>query len=377
MNRSKLQILALSAAQGLFFLGLFVGSQKTTAQEVCGLSNVQYNQMHKDGYEGQGMPAAMAPAGASVESTPPLADKRAHSQPVKPTNSELGKALGFAPKIARGVLPTVAITSPLTGATLASRSFEVRGTFTGPLNTGVSVNGAPARTFGNQWVSTPLRPPSGPFTIDVTATAYDGLTANASRNVTVGNAVPKIQLLLKQLGNIMPAKIGFGVRITGELSGSVRVDFNGDSVFDYDGPLATVPSSFYYTTAGVYTARAEATVDTVPSSSEITVVMVDVVTQRERACAVYGALRSALADNDLEESLRAFSVHQQEAMRPIFTALGDNRPVFATRLGTIANGVIGLDGANLTTLKMESGLLVGYPISIGAGSDGVWRTISL
>ena len=120
----------------------------------------------------------------------------------------------------------------------------------------------------------------------------------------------------------------------------------------------------------------QAVVDSVPSVSEVSVVMVDVVTQRERACAVYGALRTALAANDLEASLRPFTTHQQEALRPIVTALGSNRAVFAARLGTIANGVIGLHGAELTILRTEEGLPVAYPLGIAAGADGVWRITS-
>jgi len=341
------------------------------AQEICGLASVQYNQMHSDGFEGQQTPAT---AGATPNISITDAAKTANTLPV--TSAGLGKPLGYAPKIAKGVVPTVAIMSPLNAAALPGRTFEIRGTFTGPVNTGVSVNGSPARTFGNQWVATPIRPPAGPFTIDVIAAAYDGATANASRNVTVGNTVPKLELLPKQPGNIAPAKIGFGLRIAGEVTGNVRIDFDGDSVFDYDGPITTVPNTFTYAAAGVYTARAEAVVDRVPSVSEISVVMVDVVTQRERACAVYGELRTALAANDLEASLRTFTTHQQEALRPIFTALGANRAVFAARLGPIANGVIGLNSAELTILRTEEGLPVAYPLGIAAGTDGVWRITS-
>jgi hypothetical protein len=87
-------------------------------------------------------------------------------------------------------------------------------------------------------------------------------------------------------------------------------------------------------------------------------------------------LRSALAADNLEGSVRAFITHQQEAVRPFLIALSTNRPVFATRLGTIANGVIGLDGAELTTLRIEEGLPVGYTLGIAADEDGVWRITS-
>ncbi len=273
----------------------------------------------------------------------------------------------------RGVAPTITIVSPSDGATLPGRTFEIRGTFTGPINTGVSINGSPARTFGTQWVATPIRPPAGLFAISAVATTYDGMTANASRNVTVGNTAPLIELLPKQPGNIAPAVIGFTLRFGGVVTGNVQIDFNGDSVNEYDGPLSGVPKKHTYPTPGFYTGRATAVVDAMVSTSEVAIVIADVVLQRERACSVCGELRSALAASDLEASLRSFTTHQQEAFRPLLTALGSNRPVFATQLGTIANGRIGLDRATLAVLRIEENLPISYPLEVTAGPDGVWR----
>ena len=289
---------------------------------------------------------------------------------------ELGKPMGYAPKIIQGVAPTVAITNPGNAVTTPGRRFEIRGTFTGPINTGVTVNGSPARTYGTQWVATPIRPPAGPFTIDVIAKTFDGLTAMASRNITVGDTAPAIELIAKQPGNIAPAKIGFTLRFGGVVSGNVQIDFNGDSISDYDGPLEALPNSYTYPTAGFYIVQVTATVDSILSTAQAIVVIADVIVQRERACAVYGALRNALAANDLEASVHVFTTQQQEALRPFFTALGSNRAVFATRLGTIANGAIGMDGAKLRVLRLEAGVPVLYPLEVGMGEDGVWRLVS-
>ena len=160
------------------------------------------------------------------------------------------------------------------------------------------------------------------------------------------------------------------------MSGNVQIDFDGDTVNDYDGPLPAVPKQFTYAAPGFYTARVSATVDGALVSADATVVAADVVVQRQRACSVYGALREALAADDLEASLRTFAVPKQEAFRPFFTSLGSNRTVFATRLGTIANGLIGLEGAELSVLRIENDQPYGYPLGIASGEDGVWRITS-
>ncbi len=351
------------------FVALVFGTSTVRAQEICGLANVQYNQLHSDGFES--VPAPARSAGASKRSSLQSKDaaKRIDDRPV-----QLGKAMGYGPKIAKGVAPTITIVTPADGASTPGRSFEARGTFTGPINTGVTVNGSPALTFGNQWVAMPLSPPSGAFQIIAVATTMDGMTANASRNITIGSAQPDIALVPKQIANIAPADMGFVFRSAdGVVFGNVQVDFNGDNIDEYNGPASGIPPSFRYSTPGLYTARAKTLISGNLVTTERTVLVANVVTQRERACAVYGELRASLAANDLEASLLTFSTPKRQAMRPFFTALGSNRPVFATRLGTIANGVIGVEEAQLVTVRIESGEPIGSPLGIAADTDGVWR----
>ncbi|MGE3105509.1 MAG: hypothetical protein AB7K14_09705 [Lysobacterales bacterium] len=346
-------------------IGLLLATP-SSAQEICGLSSVQFDALLGDGFESLATPNAAASA---VTAVPPGRGKAGALGRV-----DLGRPLGHAARIQAGVAPTILILSPAAGASLPGRAFEVRGTFTGPLNTGITVNGVAARTFGNQWVSTGLRPPAGSFDIDAVAHTFDGQTASAARSLTLGNAEPPLELRAASPGNLAPATIGFNLRFpAGAVVSSVQIDFDDDGSNDYSGPLAGAPSGFFYANPGLYTARAEAVVDGNPAASEASVVIADVVANRLRACAVYGELRASLTANDLEATLATFIPHQREALRPFFTTLGDNRPVFATRLGTIANGYIGVDGANLRTLRIEAGQPVAYPFEVAADPEGVWR----
>lgn len=355
---------------GVVLALLMAATFDANSQEVCGLASVQYNRLHSDGFESLQDVLAKS-SRRTTEAAIPKDSRQSVSK------EDLGKPLGYAPKIAKGVAPTVSIVIPGDGASVPGRTFEVRGTFTGPVNTGISVNGSPALTYGNQWVSVPLRPESGSFQISVTATTLDGSTATDIHNVTIGAVTPDIELLPKQLGNIAPADIGFRFRSgNGVVLGNVQVDFDGNGTDEYDGPASGIPSSFHYGAPGLYTARAKALISGNLITTERTVLIADVVVQRERACAVYGELRASLAANDLEAALRTFDQSKREAMRPFFTALGSNRPIFATRLGTIANGVIGVDSASLVTLRIEGGEPIGYPISFISGADGVWRITS-
>jgi len=350
-----------------------LASGSLIAQEVCGLASVQYNRMHGDGFESSSGAQALA------ESSVKPVDKKLEVDltPSARKHLQLGNALGYAPRIIAGIAPTITIAFPASGASFSGQNFEVRGTFTGPVNTGISVNGSPALTFGNQWVSLPIHAPVGSFEISATATTFDAMSANATRMITVGNAPPEIELVPKQAGNIAPATIGFTFRVaSGLVIETVQVDFNGDGNNDYVGPLSGMPTTYHYTAPGLYTAKIIAVTPGGQSIHERSVLIADVVTLRERACSVYGALRASLAANDLEATLNTFIEFKREAQRPFFTALGSNRSVFATRLGTIANGVVGMDSAQLITLRIEGGQPIGYPVSFAAEATGVWRIAS-
>jgi hypothetical protein len=116
----------------------------------------------------------------------------------------------------------------------------------------------------------------------------------------------------------------------------VSVDFNGDGIAEFTGANPSlVPSSYAYAQPGVFSA--EATVVTAPPNSQTftskaIIAAIDIVDHRIRV-----------------------------------------RPVFATRMGTIATGLLTLTDANMTVITNSAGTASAYKVRFAQGADGVWR----
>lgn len=351
---------------GCLLLAVVVWIADAHAQETCGLVNVQPNRAFYDGFENQSGAASIAswtdhPASKSTRTTAP----------------SLGRPVSVITVPKGGPAPTLTVTSPAEASVLSNRSFVVRGTFTAPINSGVTVNDQPVLVFGNEFSSLPMDLPQGPNAIIVRVHTMSGAQASVTRNVTIA-ATPAAMTLATQVpAGLSPAEIDFRLSLgSAPLDGQVSVDFDGNGSADWTGLPQDLPSRRSFASPGLYIARATASVGSLPVNAETAVLIADVIANRERGCAIYGALRTALSDNQLEASLLTFVGHQREALRPFFTALGNNRPVFAGRLGTIGTGMISIDRASYTIVRIEGADAVAYPLEVAQDIDGIWRITS-
>lgn len=80
--------------------------------------------------------------------------------------------------------PTIAITSPASGATISDTKTDVVGTYNGPDNTGHCDWGRSRHTHGGQFVVPALPLAAGSNTQTVVATTLDGQTASATVGVS-------------------------------------------------------------------------------------------------------------------------------------------------------------------------------------------------
>ena len=80
---------------------------------------------------------------------------------------------------------------------------------------------------------------------------------------------------------------------------------------------------------------------------------------------------------DAPGALNAFHVKQQQKFGKLFTALGANMPIAAGRLGTIANGIIGANDAEMILVIDQSGQINRYPLHLSPDEAGVWRSDSM
>lgn len=313
------------------------------AQEVCGLQTAVYDVIFANGFE----------------------------TPVP----GLGPALGTVPGLTLGVTPTVSVTSPLPNAALPSQTVPVFGTYTGPENTGITVNGKIAYAQNGVFLVPIVSIDSSSPTLHVVATTFDGLTSSTDVAVQVPTQAPLVEMIPDLSAGFAPFNISFAFRIDPSIQvQSIAVDFDGDGVMDATTTDSTAILSHDFNSIGVYRPNIIVTSTTSQTyTAERRVIILDTAHWRDRLCNVYSYLRTQLVANQTTNALQAFAPDARSNYQQLFSAMGSQVPAAAAQLGTIAAGFVGPDEAHLAVVKQVGGVMQGAPILFIPDANGVWR----
>ena len=286
-------------------------------------------------------------------------------------------SVGFAQDIT-GALTVVAITSP-SGKTSASR-VDVTGTFAGPVNTGITVNGIYGVTVNGMFLVPDVPLIAGSNTLTVQALTLTGQTETASGSVTQGGLPPATAIEPDHKFGYAPFVVNFTYTVDTLPSGkpvqSIAVNFRGTGADDYTGALVGAPTSHTYTTPGLYSPRLLVT-DTDGNTYAATqpILIQDIAAQRSMVCDVYAYLKDRMNAPDATGAANVFQPADRDKYLTFFTALGTHLPTVAQQLGVIIDGQLGTGFAELllerddTTAQTRTG----FPLRMTQGSDGVWR----
>lgn len=319
-----------------------------SADETCGLQNVVYDSIFKNGFD------------------VPL-----------PASGDLGPALGTVSVPVFGVTPTIAITDPAPGVNVSFRSIAVVGTYTGPAATGVSINGVPAVVENGAFVVPQVALVSGTNTVQATVTTLDGLTATTQVAITYTPASTGIGLAADVSNGPVPISVGFNVVVPPAVAVQSFTFNYGDGSPPYTGSIASLPRHTY-TTAGVYKPLATI-VDTQSHTYQATtgVGIYSVPHIRSQVCSVYAYLRARLTAGDATGALKVFDENARTRYNDFLTAPATNLPTVAATLGTLAAGIFTPTFAELTSVRFQNNMLEGATVRFSQGRDGVWRIESM
>jgi len=350
MQTERLRQLKSSIAGILFILICGVAH----SQEVCGIDSIFYN-----GFETTG-PALNTYPGAL------------HSP-------------GTATSIDGGTL-SVSITSPSSGSTVDGSTVEVVGTYAGPTDIGITVNGAVAYVQNGTFVAPAVPVVSGSNSLMATAAKLSGTTASsAAVSISGSGNAPAITLGAPRLLGLAPFTVGFtpniGTLPAGRTVSSVAIDYNGDGIDDYTGPsFSGATLSYTFTAPGVYKARFRAT-DNMSTVYTVfrSVVIQDVAVQRGMLCDVYGYMRQNLIANDTIDAALALQTDIRAPFQSVWSSFGSNLPAAAQALGIIADGLLLGNSAQFTLIRKRAsdGKTSGHPLLFSMGADGLWRIDSM
>lgn len=278
---------------------------------------------------------------------------------------------------------SVNILSPVNGASISDTSVDVTGTFDGPVNTGISVNGVVASTVNGNFVATIQLSP-GSNVITAVATTLSGSSASSAVSITQGGISPSpVTFTIDSSTEVVgfsPRPVTFDISIGALPNGasiqSVALDANGDGVFDYTAAtLGQLPTALLYEQPGTYVATLRI-IDSNNNTYLATrlVLVKDRAEQRNMLCDIYAYLKDRLANQDATGASLAYQPAVQQSYLSTFISLGTGMTNASTMLGNIASGILAQGSAELIIVRDNSDQTRnGYPLRMTQGTDGVWR----
>lgn len=278
------------------------------------------------------------------------------------------------------------ITGPLTSVTVISPSgttgdpaVDVTGSFVGPVNTGVTVNGIAGYVVSGHFLVPNVRLNPGVNTLDIEAVTLPGGTASASGSITQSGPASVVSMLADRATAYAPAAVSFHYAV-GSLPGnatvqSVLINFRGSGANDYTGSLSGAPSRYTYTQPGLYTAHLTVTDSNSQTYTGYRAVLIqDLAAQRGMLCDVYGYVTDRLAAQDAANAGNAYQTVVRSDYVSFFNQLAANMPATAQQLGTIVDGQLGTGFADLLLVRDNPDQTrSGFPLRLTQGADGVWR----
>jgi len=277
---------------------------------------------------------------------------------------------------------TAEIVHPAHGSTVSDEFVDIVGTFKGPVNTGIVVNGVIAHTVGGRFLAPQVPLTTGANMLTVTLTTLTGETF--TRTATINRSGPAPPLAVDVLSVNGSVALGpntqyfaYRANLPPDVSIlSVAIDFEGEGVDnDNSNSLASADAVFVYRNPGLYRMRLRAGATDGQTYEAIRYLMTeDLIAQRSMVCDVVGYLRRRLAAGDSAGAVLAFHEGERAKYGQEFSALGGALSAAAPKIGVLAGGTIGLGLADMTLVRDGAGQTRrGFPIQVARGSDGVWR----
>ncbi len=271
---------------------------------------------------------------------------------------------------------SITLSSPASGSTVNADRVTVSGTFQGPNNTGVTVNGIVASVSGNTFVApnVPLAP--GANTLTATATTSNGQTGTATLSVTSTGPAP-IQVNASASQGIAPLAVTFALsNSTANSISSIQADFEGTGSFTNVTPGA--PMAWTYSAPRTYPARFIVTDSSgAVFDQTLTIVATDPAAIDQMLRAVWSGFASALLSRDIPQALQYFNAPAQAKYLPVLNALSADLPQIVASFSPLLKSDLAARLSEYAIVREDNGRKNVYFIHFLQGADGIWRLDSM
>jgi hypothetical protein len=269
---------------------------------------------------------------------------------------------------------TVAFTSPQNGAALTGTSVIVQGTFHGPANAGLTINGAVAAvdSQNNFYANVPLQ--AGGNAITATVTASTGQTQTQTINVTSDGAAPFLTVVASTNEAVGP------VTVTYTLSNSSATD----AAVNFGGSQLTVPAgqsvnfTGSYSGTGAFLTTVAATDGSGNSTTQTLLLMLDdPVKIDQQLQAAWNDMNAALINGDKPTAMNYLSPGAQSTYGPVFDALMPDMASIVASFSTRRLGTLSSELGEYAITRNLDGVTNVFFVYFVKDANGVWRLDSM
>lgn len=271
----------------------------------------------------------------------------------------------------------VVIESPVGNAVIGDDTVLVSGTFSGPANTGVTVNGVIASVNGASFAVDKVSLEPGSNTLTVTATAPDGATITKTVTITSSGAAP-ISTTASPATGIAPLTVSFStINPTGKVIQRIDLDFDNNGTIDATSldPSAAITHTF--NSPGIYRVSVLVSHSEGAQSQTVLVSVLDSAQMDQTFKAIWGDMHSALIANNKAQALRYLNTQAQAKYGPVFDTLMPYFPAIVASYSTLQQLSISGDMGEYAVNRMIDGQNRIFLIYFLQDAEGVWRLDSM
>jgi hypothetical protein len=277
------------------------------------------------------------------------------------------------------VRPTVSILSPLGDATLPTDNIFVSGIYSGPPNSGITVNGVVAFTDGRNFYANNVPLGSGASTIEAVVTTPLG---RAGKHKITVESTGKAVLVLNaspHAGGIPPFKATFDFGFTGEaMIQAIVMDFNGDGVIDFSTANPSVPIEFTYDSPSIY--QAKITITDIQGKTYQAIYAIQAFDYGSLDImfnGIFSDMNNALLCGYVERALSYYGSHARDRYRPVLQTLKSRFPQIISSYTPLQRSIITASFAEYAINRTIDNVEHLFFIYFTQDDDGVWRIDSM
>ena len=279
--------------------------------------------------------------------------------------------------------PAMQVDAGIDGSSVADDTVSVSGTVQAPPNSAVIVNGQLAALDRNgQFFATDVQLQSGSNVVTVVLNTQDAEAVTKSVTVNSSGTTP-FKVTLDPQEGLAPLATTLTISNRGDVPfNRIEIDTNDDGAAELTLTSLTnqkAEVTLNYPTPGTSTVR----VSVFDASNNLIYLArrkIRAVSPAElgvKVIDVYASMVNRLAANNPSAAVKFFTGDMQANYSNIFSTLGASLPAVAAQLGTLIDGVISEDTAELALVRDTSTGKQTFMIYLIRGGDGLWRIESM